>query len=323
MTYTLLHGDCLERMRLIENNSVDLVLCDLPYGITSAPWDIPIDLNKLWEQYHRIVKKNGTVILFSAPPFNADLITSNKAEFSHSLYWVKNAPTGFLNSKNQPVKNVEEIIVFRINNANRHNKGRYNAVRDYFYNELRRSGLTRAYIDKLLNNFMSSHYFTHGEQFALPTEDNYKKLQTTGYWLKPYSEVKALYDSERVVNSYTYNPQGLKPLDKPKYRDMKKPSDIYRGLFAKPHTQTVGNYPRQTLEFNCATNKLHPTEKPVALLEYLINTYSNAGEIVLDNTMGSGSTGIACMNTNREFIGIEKDEKFFEIADIRIQEANK
>jgi DNA modification methylase len=314
MECKLYEGDCLEVMDTIDDHSVDLVVCDLPYGVTDAVWDTPIDLERLWSQYHRVVKKDGTVILFSIPPFNADLITSNRVEFSHSLYWLKNAPTGHLNSKKQPLRNVEEIQIFRVNSSSRDNSGMFAALREYFFTELRRSGMTRREVDDLLNTYMSSHYFSNGQQFSIPTEESYKRLQSTGYWRKPYSEVKQEYDAERALKrpptscSFTYNPQGLERLDKPVVRTHNR-SALYGGC-DREHVKTHTGYPRQLLQFDCEGGA-HNTQKPVALLEYIIKTYSNENETVLDNTMGSGSTAVACKNVGRNFIGIELDHEYF------------
>lgn len=318
MNYDIMLGDCLEKMQSLKDNSIDLILCDLPYGVTKAPWDKVIDPIKLWEEYKRIIKPYGTVILFAVPPFNSDLIQSNRANYSHTLYWLKNAPTGFLNAGNTPLKNIEEILVFRLKSINRNNKQYYEEIRKYFFEQLRLSNLRRKDIDKLLNNCMSSHYFTNGEQFTLPSKENYEKLQTTGYFQKPYSEILSIYNTEfptRNKSGYTYNPQNVEKLKKPIKNSIYK-SELYGIKTA--YLQTDTNYPRQLLEYNVERG-LHSTQKPVPLLEYLIKTYSNKWETVLDNTMGSGSTGVACINTNRKFIGIEKDPTYFRVAQERLR----
>lgn len=236
----LLKGDCLEIMKEIPESAVDMVLCDLPYQMTDCAWDKIIPFPELWGQYHRIIKENGAIVLFSAQPFTTKLIYSNLKHFRYCWYWKKNNKTGFSYAKYQPMRCIEDICVF------------------------------------------------------------YKKMPT-------------------------YNPQGLKRLENGR---MKKGLNsnvdgIYKaGALSKKHTQKYTGYPVHVLEFKKdATNKnrLHPTQKPVALLEYLIKTYTSPGEVVLDNCMGSGSTGEAAINTGRKFIGIEKDEHYFNVAKERIR----
>ena len=229
----LLNGDCLELMKGISDNSVDMILCDLPYGTTACKWDIIIPFEELWNQYNRIIKDNGAIVLFSAQPFTTRLINSNLKNFKYCWYWKKNNVTGGIFCKYQPMRCIEDICVF------------------------------------------------------------YKKMPT-------------------------YNPQGLKKLDK-NIVNIPTENEVYKKK-KNPSVQTHTGYPKHLLEFtNNATNKrYHPTQKPVELLEYLIKTYTNEGDIVLDNCMGSGSTGVACWNTKRRFIGIELNEKYFNIAKNRI-----
>lgn len=225
-------------MKDIPDKSVDMVLCDLPYGTTACKWDSIIPFEPLWEQYDRITKDNGAIVLFAAQPFTTKLIQSNMKQYRYNWYWKKNNATGGIYCKCQPLRCIEDICVF------------------------------------------------------------YRKMPT-------------------------YNPQGLKKLDKVKIIQPKKNS--VHGEKKNPSVQTHTGYPKHLLEYrNEATNgkeRKHPTQKPVALLEYLVRTYTNPGETVLDNCMGSGSTGVACVNTGRKFIGIEKDNKYFEIAEQRINNA--
>ena len=228
----LLQGDCLELMKDIPDNSIDLILCDLPYGTTACKWDTVIPFDKLWAQYNRIIKDHGAILLFSQMPFGANLIMSNPKMFRYEWMWEKEQGTGWLNAKKMPLKKHENILVF------------------------------------------------------------YKHLPT-------------------------YNPQGLVELDKPLMIDLK--NHKYSGYNNSSKTMSerkYTNYPNDILRYgrDKAKGSLHPTQKPVALLEYLIKTYTNEGDVVLDNCMGSGSTGVACQNTNRDFIGMELDEKYFQIA---------
>ena len=228
-------GDCLELMKEIPDKSIDMILCDLPYGTTKNKWDSVIPLNKLWKQYERMIKDNGAIVLFSQMPFSAELVHSNLKLFKYEWIWQKDNGTGFLNAKKMPLKVHENILVF------------------------------------------------------------YKKLPL-------------------------YNPQmrtGFKP-----YKCKQGRHSTNYGAYEQGHiTESNGErYPIDIIKFK-KDSGLHPTQKPVELLEYLIKTYANEGETVLDNCMGSGSTGVACINTNRNFIGYELDEKYFEIAEKRINEA--
>ena len=231
----LKHGDCLELMKDIPDKSIDMILCDLPYGTTQNKWDTVIPLNDLWNQYKRIIKDNGAIVLFSQPPFDKILACSNLKMFRYEWIWQKENSTGFLNAKKMPLKIHENILVF------------------------------------------------------------YKKLPT-------------------------YNPQmrlGFKPYRCKQGRHTTNYGDYKRGHLTESNGE---RYPIDIINFQREVS-LHPTQKPVALLEYLIKTYTNESETVLDNCMGSGSTGVACVNTNRNFIGFELDENYFDIAKTRINNA--
>ena len=235
----LYQGDCLEIMKEIKDKSIDMILCDLPYGTTKCKWDIVLPFDDLWKQYNRIIKDNGAVVLFGTEPFSSHLRLSNLKNYKYDWIWKKTKAQGFLNSKKMPLKDYENICVF------------------------------------------------------------YKKLPM-------------------------YNPQGIiygdfKNDRKSKYN---KGEDVY-GKEKEFGISHMSNFPKQIIEFSNPSGKgqLHPTQKPVGLLEYLIKTYTKEGEIILDNCMGSGSTGVACKNLNRNFIGIELDENYFNIAKERIDKA--
>lgn len=239
----LIYGDCLEKMKDIPDKSIDMVLCDLPYGTTQNKWDSIIPLNPLWEQYDRIVKTDGAIALFSQTPFDKVLGTSNLGILRYEWIWEKNKATGHLNAKKMPMKAHENILIF------------------------------------------------------------YKELPI-------------------------YNPQGLVEKETPTInkgsRGQKEggAGGSNYGKSDKDSLQTHIGYPRDIIYFPVEIKaEFHPTQKPVILCEYFIRTYTNEGMIVLDNTMGSGSTGVACVNTNRNFIGIEKDEDYFLIAKQRIKDA--
>lgn len=231
----LYNGDCLEIMKNIPDKSIDMILCDLPYGITECKWDVVIPFDKLWEQYNRIIKDNGAIVLFGSEPFSTKLRYSNLKMYSYDWKWIKSKPIGHLNSHKKPMNKYEDIMVF---------------------------------------------------------------------------------SRKQPV----YNPQGLVEI-KPKIVNRNNKGGIYGKSFDKPTIMKFTNYPVNIIEFKSEKGKFHPTQKPVPLLEYLIKTYTNEEMTVLDNCMGSGSTGVACKNTNRNFIGIELDKDYFEIAKKRIEEA--
>ena len=243
MAVQLFNDDCLEVMATLADKSINFILCDLPYNITSMKWDCLIPFDELWNEYKRIIKDDGNIVLFSSGNFTIDLINSNRSLYKYKLIWKKNVPTGMSSAKYRPMKYYEEICVFNQGGA--------------IYNPQMKP---RVGEKKQCYNY--DHYCGDSNHVD-------------------YEKIKYRYDPEWV-----------------------QPSDI--------------------LEFNVVPNrkgKLHPTQKPVELCEWLIKTYSNKGDIVLDNCMGSGTTGVACINTNRNFIGIELDKEYFDIAEQRIQEA--
>ncbi len=238
----LLQGDCLELMKDIEDKSVDMILCDLPYGTTKCKWDIIIDFELLWKQYERIIKDNGAIVLFGKQPFTSKLILSNVKLFRYELIWEKTRAGNNMQVCKQPSAIHENILVFYKSQPT--------------YNDLKFS-VNDKYIDKR----------------------------------------KSIRDS-------FYN------------------SEHYTGVMKRKKDDGL-RHPQSVLPFNSVWRKgMHPTEKPVELMSWLIKTYTNEGELVLDNCMGSGTTGIACKNLNRNFIGMELDEKYFEIAKERINKLN-
>ena len=315
----LLKGDCLQLMPELPENSIDLILCDLPYGLTDCKWDVALPLETLWKQYHRIIRPNGTAVLFGTEPFMSALIQSNKKEYSHQLYWQKNNKTGALLAKKQPLRCVEEIAVFILKRPSGSNEGMFLEAREYMFEELRKSGLKRKDVDTLLGNQMSSHYFTNGQQFELPNSKNYAKLQQTGFWRRPLAELqKTMTGKKEAPVQATYNPQGIYKLEKPNVKQERGKSGVYAGVKPKKYIQNTSGYPCNLIYFPTEAKRYHPTQKPLELIEYLIKTYSNPGDTVLDNCMGSGTTGVACRNTSRQFIGMELEEKYFQIAEKRI-----
>ena len=263
-----------------------MVLCDLPYGVTEHEWDNIIDGKRLFEEYKRICKQNANVLLFCQIEFAKYLMSQTFAsEFSHCLIWVKENKTRHLSVKKLPLSQYEMILCFRLNKYA--NKQSHSELRTYFTDELKKSKFSVKEIETAIPNRSAHHWFRFSSDFRIPTEKNYKRLQEiTGCFNLSYDEIKAKFMQEKN-NECTYN----------------------------------GNNESDVLRYSLQEQRQHPTQKPVELLEYLINTYSNAGNLVLDNCMGSGSTGVACVNTGRDFIGIEKDEKYFSIAQERIERA--
>ena len=218
--------DCLEGMKHIPDGSVDMILCDLPYGTTANKWDSIIPLEKLWEQYERVIKVNGAIVLTSSQPFTTKLISSNIERFKYTWIWEKSRFANQMLAKYQPLKIHEDINVFSI-------------------------------------------------------------------------------------DTHEYYPQGLIEVNKQTKQGARVSDNNGGGKRNSVYNQTHTNYPRSILKYESVGNTVHPTQKPVALFEYLIKTYTNKNETVLDNCMGSGTTAIACMNTERNFIGFELDEIYY------------
>ena len=229
----LYHGNCLEEMNNIQDGSVDMILCDLPYGTTACKWDTIIPFEPLWEQYKRIIKDNGAIVLFGSEPFSSALRMSNIKYYRYDWIWKKNISTLFQHCNKMPLSNHELISVFYKSQCNYYPQGLIEC------NKINKRG-------------------SMGRNLGEGTNNEY-------------------------ITKYT-------------------------------------NYPRRILDFD-KDGTLHSTQKPVGLCEYLIKTYTNEGETVLDNCMGSGTTGVACVNTGRKFIGIELDDNYYSIAYNRIKEA--
>ena len=237
----LIHGDCLIEMRNIPDKSVDMILADLPYGTTACKWDTIIPFDKLWEQYERVIKPNGAIVLTASQPFTSALVMSNPKLFRYEWIWIKNRGSNFALANKMPIKEHESVLVF------------------------------------------------------------YKKLPT----YNPIKQQRAESGKERVKT--IINPSTA--------------SENYGGIVLQEgKIYDELRFPSSWQKFNCEVG-LHPTQKPVSLFEYIIKTYSNEGELILDNCAGSGTTGVACVNTGRNFIGIELDKGYFKIAEKRIREA--
>ena len=235
-------GDCLEVMKFIPDKSIDLILADLPYGTTACKWDTIIPFKPLWEQYKRIIKDNGAIVLTASQPFTSALVMSNPDMFKYEWIWDKLKPTGMLNASHQPLRRHENILVF--------------------------------------------------------------------------CDGKTIYNPQKISN-----PKGTEKRSLYKYQRENEGGDtvgeIKQGGVSENY-EADKLLPVSIQQFSKDNKPLHPTQKPVALFEYLIKTYTNENDLVLDNTMGSGTTCLAARNLNRQFIGIEKEEKYFNIAKERL-----
>jgi site-specific DNA-methyltransferase (adenine-specific) len=240
----VLHGDCLDLMKDIETGSIDMILCDLPYGTTQCKWDTVIPFEPLWAQYKRIIKDNGAIVLTAAQPFTSALVMSNVKMFRYDWVWEKPKGTGHLNAKKQPMRNKEDVLVF------------YKKQCTY------------------------RPQFITGEPYKNKAGKDHNKISSM-------TDSYGAYTNHREVN-------------------------------------TGFRYPKQIQKFNVVERgTVHPTQKPVALFEYLIKTYTNEGDLVLDNCAGSGTTGVACIRTGRDFILMEKEQKYVDIIKGRLEGLKK
>ena len=308
----LWHGDCLELMKDIPDKSIDMILCDLPYGTTACEWDSVIPFEPLWEQYNRIIRINGYIVLFSSQPFTTKLINSNINNFSHQWIWDKKMSANPLLCRKMPMKNFEDICVFCFN------YDKYDFRRIYFKNVLEFIKKSKSEVIKETNQGLDHCFRYNSLQFNIPTEENYNLL------IDKYNLNKMIgfipYDKLNIYKR-VYNPQMIK-LKHSKVIGGGKftKTDFLGQTFTSDKKITNERYPTAIIQFsNRKGETLHPTQKPIELLEYLIKTYTNENETVLDNCMGSGSTGVACKNLNRKFIGIELDDTYFKIAKERIE----
>jgi DNA modification methylase len=316
----LFNGDCLEVMKSIPDKSIDAIITDPPYGTTACKWDSVIPFDLMWEQLNRIIKDNGTIVLFGSEPFSSSLRMSNIKNYKYDWVWIKNKTVGFTYCKTQPLRNTENILIFQ-----KETYGYQNNIdgREYFNNIKNYIGKSIKQINEIIGNRFAEHCFYYkSKQFNLPNKKTYEIL-TDKFNLSEFSDYLK-YDEMIKKFDFTYNAQGLLKKDKPKKVNKKDNGKewVYntKSLTGKDYIVEFENYPRQTIFVDCETKTLHSTQKPVALIEYLIKTYTNENETVLDFTMGSGTTGVACKNLNRKFIGIELDKNYFEIAKKRIEE---
>jgi DNA modification methylase len=315
--------ECIVGMSKIPDKSIDMILCDLPYGTTACKWDTIIPFEPLWMQYKRIIKADGIIALFGSQPFTSELVHSNIDWYSHSWVWNKNNSSNYPLAKIQPLKVTEDIIIF--GKPNNYDLDNFVTLKQIFSQIMQQTGKSKKQIVCELGQGLDHCFRFDSLQWGLPTEKNYNNLIKL-YNLSDipkFEDLKKMYQDEFKGNRY--NPQGIKPLNKIKRRGStaKHFGDVSQ--LKTENMQEFTNYPKNILEFTkCKSDKgLHPTQKPVALLEYLIKTYTNENETVLDNCMGSGSTAIACINTNRNYIGFETNAEYFNISIKRIEELSE
>ena len=312
----LYNDDCLNKLKDFKKNSVDCVIVDLPYGQTDCTWDVKIDLNKMWVELKRICKPRANMLFFTTTKFGVELINSNYKGFCYDLIWEKSTKVGFLSAKKAPLRKHELIYLFNEINNDDIEISRNEELREYAGKIKKYINTSITQINKIIGNMGLVHFLGHtATQFGIPTKNNYKKftehfnLDKLEYYI-PYEELKKKWDD---FNKRIYNPQ----MEKGKPYIIKRKGDIDGVYGKKKRKQKINKgtrYPHSILRFNNPHKTVHNTQKPVDLIEWLIKSYSNEGDTILDFTMGSGSTAVACKNTKRYFIGIEKDEEIFKTA---------
>lgn len=267
------NDDCLKVMKTFPDKSIDLIICDLPYGQTKNNWDKKIDLDLLWEEYNRIIKDNGPIILFGQGIFSAELIMSNKKNYRYSLIWEKNNVTGFLNAKKMPLRSHEDILIFN----------KKIDINDliYIYGEDKINQLLQ---DLLYNNIDHEDILVFYKKLPI-----YNPIMWEGIPL--HSKGKNFANKDGTNNNY----------------------GLYNTKYESTRVGFTEKYPRSVLHFQKPHPAKHPTEKSVQLIEYLIKMFSNEGDLVLDNCSGRGTTLFAANNVNRCAIGIELEKKYFNL----------
>ena len=299
--YWLMMGDCLDRMKEIESGSVDLIVCDLPYGTmkganldgwagAKTDWDTVIDTDLIMQESNRVLRKNGKMALFAQHPFTYELINKSipNLPFNYSMIWEKDHFANALAAKKAPVNYFEDILVF----SKTHDHEGLHPLRNYFKLVFDFIGLTKKSIIDKIGQCADHTFRVNSTQYGLCTENTYNKL----------------------ILEFNINSMGGFKL----FSELEEVNSVFNSVF---NLWEGKKFKSNILKYKKDYEGLHPTQKPVLLLEDLIKTYSNEGNLILDMTMGSGSTGVACKNLNRKFIGIEMDEIYFNIAKNRINEA--
>jgi DNA modification methylase len=324
---TFFHGDCLVESQNIENYSVDLILTDLPYGTTACSWDEIIPFEPMWKEFYRVLRPNGFIVLTASQPFTSKLVSSNINNFSHNWVWNKIRGVGHLLAKKRPMMASEDILVFT--NEHSHDFTFRSPLRKYAIRIFEYIGKTKKQIFEDMGNQSVCHFMRTGStQFNMCTEKCYNDLiRLYGIdKMEGFEQFEKLVkDNEDYLNSFprVYNPQ-MRNRDKARVSKMKATENTCYGNLEDYQGELLEeSYPINIIEFDKSGHSnmlLHPTQKPLELMEYLIKTYTNEGMVVFDATMGSGTTGLAAVKTGRKFIGIEKDEKYYNVAVRRVSE---
>lgn len=313
------NDDCFNVFDKIENKKVDLVLVDLPYGQTACDWDVCIDLKAMWDNLKRLCKDNCMYVFFTTTKFGNQLINSNPKWFRYDLVWEKHIAVGYLNANRQPLRAHEMIYIFSSMGTDDLELTRNLEMREYAKKVLKFIGKKYSEIQKELGHMKACHFLScaTSTQFSLPTEKTYNEL-IERYKIDMMEGFIKYEDFKYESLKHTYNPQKI-PGKPYKATDVKKKkSNVYGKEYIHTRENKGDRHPKSIIKFHQSDDKLHPTQKPVDQCEWLIKTYSNEGDLVLDFCMGSGSTIVACMNTNRNYIGIEKDKDIFKVAKNRI-----
>lgn len=300
--------DCLDGMKRIQDGSVDCIICDLPYNTTACDWDIMIPFEPLWEQYNRVLKKEGNILLFGSQPFTTQLIMSNPKDFRYEIIWVKNNSSNFQLAKKQPLKYHENICVFYKDIIQ-------TEFSDIMKTNMEKLGLTQTDLSGLFlskNNNKTGWVSNKLKGFQIPTESQWSELCKVFGIENEYDLLLSR------CKKHTYN---IDTMICNKIQSNKNKAGKLGHLSSKTNSyiQQECDYPQSVIYFDRESNLLHPTQKPVDLIRYLVRTYSNEGDTILDNCMGSGTTALACIKENRHFIGFELEKKYYDIAVQRIE----
>lgn len=321
MKTELLYGDCLDLMKDLRDGSIDCIITDPPYGTVNGiaategishgmkgktSWDSTLNSEHIFKECLRILRPNGALILFSQEPYTSNLITNAipALPFSYRLVWVKDHFANALLAKKAPVSFYEDICVF-FKAHNKHDFKGEHPLREYAKRVINFIGMPKSRIEKTLGHNKADHFLrVNSSQFSLCTEETYAQLVTT---FKLENMDKYLTFSEMMAVNNDYRATLIHKMTEQHPKIFNLPDGV--------------KFKSNILEYKKDYTGLHPTQKPVALMQDLISTYSNTGHTILDFTMGSGTTGVACVNTGRNFIGMETDFKYFRIAKKRIREA--
>lgn len=314
------HDDCFNEFVNIDDRTVDLVCVDLPYGQTDCEWDSVIDLSKMWINLKRICKDKCVYVFFCTTKFGNKLINSNPTWFRYDLVWGKSKSVGFLSAKKMPLREHEMIYIFYYSGDDLRNE-RNMKLRQYAKKVKTYINKPLKEINKLIGNECISRFYCFtSTQFRIPSNINYNKLieHFKINEMEDYIEYDELIKQWENSNKNTYNPQMTEGKPYAKKRTGTCKIAVYNTKRVDIVNTTGLRYPKTIINFNQPRNPVHPTQKPTDLLEWLIKTYSNDNDIVLDFTMGSGTTIEACINTKRRYIGIEKDKDIYLIAENRL-----